>query len=134
MIDRERVTVMTKAAMDESHNRRKIFPAMNFYADDYVSFQVLKGILAVTLFYILAVACWALYTADTWMLYSVDEALSLLVRLGLLYLCVLVVSVIILILVYALRYTQSRRVVKEQQRDLKKISHFYENQERQRGE
>ncbi|MCD8053189.1 MAG: hypothetical protein LUF00_03935 [Lachnospiraceae bacterium] len=134
MIDRDKVIAMTKAAMDDSKNRKKSSPAKNYFADDYVSVQVLKGILGMTVVYVLLVSCWALYTADVWMLYSLERILEMGKYLGILYLCVLLATILILVLIYTLRYSQARRALREQQNDLRRVRNHYEHTEKRREE
>ena len=104
MIDKERVMLMTKTAMTAKKHRRDVFPASDYFPEDYVGFQVVKGIIGVTCIYILIVAGWAAYTADTWMTaYTFAQLFDLGRRLLLLYAVIAVLSAVILFLVYSLR-------------------------------
>ena len=135
MINKEKVVIMTKAAMEESRSGKRKRPAMDYFLEDYVGLQVVKGLIGVTLVYVLLVAAWGLYTADVWMIsYTVEQLFDMGRQLLLLYLVVLVMSAVILILVYSLRYYQAKTMVKEEEYQLKRLVRHYENEERKRGE
>lgn len=129
MIHKEKVEWMTKTAMAEKKYRRDISPAAHFFPEDYVGFQVVKGILGVTCLYILIVAGWALYTADVWMTaYTFAQLLDLGRRLLLLYIVIAVLSAVILLLVYSLRYYQAKTSLKEEEYNLRKLCRMYDEE------
>ncbi|MDD6213373.1 MAG: hypothetical protein PUB22_09580 [Clostridiales bacterium] len=135
MIDKEKVKIMTREAMLEKKNKKHGLPAQNFFMDDYISLQVIKGVIGTTLLYAVGVAVWLLYTMDSWInSYSLIQVWDVVIRLGILYLVILVISVAILIMVYSLKYFRAGRLLKEQQYYLKKLSRYYENEEKKRGE
>ncbi len=134
MINKEKVVLMTKTAMAAKKNERENFPATDYFPEDYVGFQVIKGVLGVTLLYVLILAGWGLYTADVWMTaYSFAELLDLAKRLILLYAVVAALSAIILLLVYSLRYYQARTSIKEQEYNLHKLCRLYDEEEGRKG-
>lgn len=135
MISEEKIQIMTQAALAEERNRKDKRPAVNFFPEDYVGFQVIKGVIGVTLVYIFFVVCWGLYTADTWMVsYTLPQLINLAQRLILLYVLIAVLSAIILILVYSLRYYQARTMVKEEEYHLRRLHKYYDNEDRKHGD
>lgn len=131
MIDKERVMLMTKTAMSEKKHQKDIFPAVDFFPEDYVGFQVVKGIVGVTCIYLLIVAGWAVYTADTWMTaYSFAQLIDLGKRLLLLYAVIALLSGVILLLVYSLRYYQAKTSLKEEEYNLRRLCRLYDEEER----
>jgi hypothetical protein len=100
-----------------------------------VGFQVIKGLVGVTILYVIVVACWGLYTADVWMVsYTFPQLWDMFIRLLMLYGVVMIVSAVILVLVYSLRYYQAKTMVKEEEFQLRKLSRYYEREERTHGE
>ena len=135
MISEEKIQIMTQAALAEGHNKRDKRPASDYFPEDYVGLQVVKGVAGVTLVYLFFVACWALYTADIWMVsYTIPQLINLAERLLLLYVLVAVLSAVILILVYSLRYYQARTMIKEEEYYLRRLMKYYDNEERKHGE
>lgn len=135
MINKEKVMIMTKAAMEENRSGKRKRPAVDYFPEDYVGFQVIKGLVGVTILYVIVVACWGLYTADVWMVsYTFPQLWDMFIRLLMLYGVVMIVSAVILVLVYSLRYYQAKTMVKEEEFQLRKLSRYYEREERTHGE
>ncbi len=135
MINKEKVVIMTKAAMEESRSGKRKRPATDYFPEDYVGMQLFKGLLGVTILYAILVAVWGLYTADIWMItYTVPQLIEMAKQILLIYAIVMAVSAVILLLVYSLRYYQARTMVKEEEYQLKKLCRYYEREERKRGE
>ena len=131
VIDKERVMLMTKTAMTAKKREREVFPASDYFPEDYVGFQVIKGIIGVTCIYALIVAGWAMYTADTWMTaYTFAQLFDLGRRLLLLYLVIALLSGVILLLVYSLRYYQAKTSLKEEEYNLRRLCRLYDEEER----
>lgn len=135
MIDREKVALMTGEAMEEKRNHRTAFPAAGFYMYDYVSFQVIKGILGISLFYIVVVAAWLVYTMDRWIgSLSMNGMKLILLHYCKLYILVVLISTAILIVVYILRWFRARDVLREQHTNLKLLKQYYDREDRKWGE
>ena len=49
MIDKEKVVAMTAAAMEENRSGKKKRPATDFFPEDYVGIQTVKGLIGITL-------------------------------------------------------------------------------------
>ena len=130
MINKEKVMIMTRAAMEESRSGKKKRPAMDYFPEDYVGLQVIKGLIGVTIMYAIAVAAWALYTSDQWLAYySYVDLFEMGKRFLLLYVIVLAASAVILIMVYSLRYHRARSLVKEEAHQLRKLCKYYDKTE-----
>ena len=129
MISKEKVMIMTKAAMEESRTRSRRYPASRYFPEDYVGFQVLKGIIGVTFLFLLVVGGWALSTADTWMTWSFTRLWEILIQLFIIYIAIILAAAVILLLVYSLRYYQSKQRMKEEEYQLKKLCRYYDKEE-----
>ena len=129
MINKEKVVMMTAAAMEEHRSGKRKRPATDYFPEDYVGLQVIKGLIGITMVYALLIGAWGIYTAETWLAsYSYADLFDLGRRFLLLYIAVMVVSAIILLLVYSLRYYQAKTMIREEEAPLKKLCRYYENQ------
>ena len=126
---------MTKAAMVQKKDKRGMFTASRFFGDDYVSFQVIKGLIGVTFCYVLILALWVLDNADALMTqYSLDSLMRIAQGFGVLYILTAVITIFIGVLVYTSRYWKSRESAKAYQTSLKKLSRLYQKEEKERKE
>lgn len=130
MIDKEKVRIMTDAAMEDAHDHRRKRIAVRYYPEDYVGVQVFKGAVGVTFLFFAVLSIWALADADDWMTWKLARIKAYAGRLLVLYLIVLAVTILILVLVYTLRYYQSRRMMRREIRSLRKIERIYDHEER----
>ena len=130
MIDKEKVVIMTKAAMEETRSGKKKRPAVDYFPEDYVGLQVIKGLIGISVLYVLAAGAWALYTAESWLAsYSYADLFELGKKFLLLYVIVMAMSAVILVMVYALRYYRARAMVKEEAHQLRRLCKYYEKTE-----
>ncbi len=135
MVNEEKVRVMTAAALAERQQKRDTFLAVNFYGDDYVSFQAIKAVIGVTFSYALVLALWALGRLDALMTqYSLPDLITMAKGFLVLYLLVLLVTVFLSVLVYTSRYWQARERMRVYQANLKKLHRFYRKEEKERKE
>jgi len=135
MVNETKVKLMTKAAMVQKKDKRGMFTASRFFGDDYVSFQVIKGLIGVTLCYVLILALWVLENADALMTqYSLASLIRMAQGFGVLYILIVVITTFIGVLAYTSRYWKSRQSTKEYQTSLKKLSRIYQREEKERKE
>jgi len=135
MVNETKVKLMTKAAMVQKKDKRGMFTASRFFGDDYVSFQVIKGLIGVTFCYVLMLALWVLDNADALMTqYSLDSLMRIAQGFGVLYILTAVITIFIGVLVYTSRYWKSRESAKAYQTSLKKLSRLYQKEEKERKE
>lgn len=130
MIDEEKVKLMTDAAMEDARDRRRKRAAVRYYPEDYVGIQVFKGAAGMTLLFLAVLGIWAMADADDWMTWKLSEIRAYAGRLVLLYVLLLAVTILTLILVYTLRYYQSRKLMRHEIRDLRRIESIYDSEER----
>ena len=128
MLNEERVILMTRMeayAQDEGKQNMQIG---NYFRNDYLSLQVLKSVVSITVAYLIGVGLYILYHLETLMqdIYKMDLwafAGNILMYYGI---CVVVYATISY-LVYAIRYTRARRNLKHYYNHLKKLNSLYEN-------
>lgn len=135
MVNEEKVKLMTAAALAQQEKKRDTFLAVNFYGDDYVSFQAIKAVIGVTFSYVLVLALWALGRLDTLLTaYSLPDLLALAESFLILYLLLLLLTVFLSVLVYTSRYWRARENMKAYQSNLKKLHRLYRKEEKERKE
>lgn len=123
MLNEEKVILMTKLASYEANEEKKNLAIGSYFRSDYIGWQVLKSIIAVTIAYLLVVAMFVFYDFETFMtdIYKMDLlefAKSMLYR----YLAVVGVYAAISYVVYAIRYNKARKSLKLYYLNLRKLS------------
>lgn len=128
MLNEERVILMTRMeayAQDEGKQNMQIG---NYFRNDYLSLQVLKSVVSITVAYLIGVGLYILYHLETLMqdIYKMDLwafAGKILMYYGI---CVVVYATVSY-LVYAIRYTRARKNLKHYYNHLKKLNSLYDN-------
>lgn len=116
MLSEEKIIRMTKLAAFEKREGKKNLNIVNYYRNDYIGFQVLKSIIAVTISFVAVFALYLFYNFEALMhdVYKLD-----LMEFGksvvIIYLCVAAGYGVITYVVYASRYSKAK----------KKLKHYY---------
>ena len=116
MLSEEKIIRMTKLAAFEKREGKKNLNIVNYYRNDYIGFQVLKSIIAVTISFVAVFALYLFYNFEALMhdVYKLD-----LMEFGksvvIIYLCVAEAYGVITYVVYASRYSKAK----------KKLKHYY---------
>lgn len=122
MLYEEKIRLMARLAIYENREGKKAKRIAKYFRGDYVSWNVIKTGLAVTIAYITFVALWALYNMEG--LLEAVTALNIMdlakkVLLG--YLLVLTMFIIISYVVYTLRYEKSKKSLKKFYKNLRRL-------------
>jgi hypothetical protein len=110
MLSEEKIIRMTKLAAFEKREGKKNLNIVNYYRNDYIGFQVLKSIIAVTISFVAVFALYLFYNFEALMhdVYKLD-----LMEFGksvvIIYLCVAAAYGVITYVVYAGAVTARRR-------------------------
>ena len=113
MLSEEKIIRMTKLAAFEKREGKKNLNIVNYYRNDYIGFQVLKSIIAVTISFVAVFALYLFYNFEALMhdVYKLD-----LMEFGksvvIIYLCVAAAYGVI---TYVGRYSKAK----------KKLKHYY---------
>ena len=116
MLSEEKIIRMTKLAAFEKREGKKNLNIVNYYRNDYIGFQVLKSIIAVTVSFVAVFALYLFYNFEALMhdVYKLD-----LMEFGksvvIIYLRVAAAYGVITYVVYASRYSKAK----------KKLKHYY---------
>lgn len=126
MLNEEKIIRMTKLAAFEQHEGRKNLNIVNYYRNDYIGFQVLKSIIAVTISFVAVFVLYLLYNFEELMhdVYKLD-----LMEFGksivIIYLCVACAYGVITYVVYANRYRKARKKLKRYYAGLRALENIY---------
>jgi hypothetical protein len=126
MLDEKKVRIMTKLSIYEKTTGRYDIKLAKFYRSDYVHYQVLRTLIAVTLGYVLLLLLAAVYKSD----YLIAEAVTLdyasigkaILRY---YLMILAVFAVISLFGYLIHYNVSRKHLSDYYNLLKKLKKYY---------
>ncbi len=130
MIDQKKVILMTRMAYYEEHEGKRNVAIGRFFRGDYISWQVIKSLLASTVAFLVGLGLYILYNLETMMqdIYKID--LLLLARNILMaYGIFVVVYCVISYSIFSYRYAKARKSLKNYNRNLKKLSAMYEKKD-----
>ena len=114
MLSEEKIIRMTKLAAFEKREGKKNLNIVNYYRNDYIGFQVLKSIIAVTISFVAVFALYLFYNFEALMhdVYKLD-----LMEFG--------KSVVIIYLCVAAAYGVITYVASRYSKAKKKLKHYY---------
>lgn len=126
MLNENKVKMMTKMAIYEKNEGRKMLKTANYFKGDYITLGVLRTIISVTAAFVVGVILIALCKID-WLvknINSLDYMAIGKVMIG--YYVVLIIAFgVIAGILYARKYDSSRKEIKKFFARLNKLEHFY---------
>ena len=128
MLNEQRVILMTRMEAYAQNEGKENMQIGKYFRGDYLSLQVMKSVVSVTVAYLICVGLYILYHLETLMqdIYKMD--LFALAGDILIYYGISVMTYgIISYLVYAVRYTRARKNLKYYYNHLKKLNSLYDN-------
>ncbi len=122
MLNEEKIRLMTRLAIYENREGKKTKRIAKYFRGDYVSWNVIKAGLAVTVAYLILLAIWAVYRMEE-LLETITtlDIMSLGQKALLIYIGVLSVFIILSYIVYTLRYEKSKKSLKKFYRNLRRL-------------
>ena len=122
MIDHEKIRLMTRAAAFEEREKRGAFKINEYFCSDYVSREMLRAAIGITVGYLLAVGVWALIHFEELLTKTQIEGLILIgERLLFLYVIVLLAVLGIAAVVALHKYRRMEKQMKQYVNLLKMI-------------
>jgi len=123
MINEEKVILMTRMASYEEHEGKKDIAIIHYFRSDYIGFQMLKSIIAVTISFFALFGVYVFYNFEELMqeVYKMD-LLDFGKSVMILYLCVVGAYGVVAYVVFACRYSRARKSLKHYYDNLKKLS------------
>lgn len=132
MLNEEKVRYMTRLAIYEKNEGKKIFPINRYFKKDYVGGQMFRSFFGYTFCYLLVLLMWVLFKLDELLNdMSIDDILCAGERWGIVYVAGLVVYLFTTWLVYSRRYDYAAR---SQTMYASKLKHLVNRFEKDRTE
>jgi len=126
MVDKDKVKLMTQAAMVETKHGDDAYVAENFYASDYISFQIIKGLIGTTILYFCVLGVWIIYHfEELTVTYRIAELFTLGKWLLVIYVLSLAAGVSISMLVHMRGYFRAKKQMRTYREALKGLTRFY---------
>lgn len=126
MVNVEKIRLMTKTELLSKKQGKDNYIASHFYAYDYISVQVIKAAVGITIAYVIGVVLWFLTRVDMILQENKISYIFVLVRdFTVLYVAVLLLTILICSLIYASRYWKARKSMGEYVDSLRKLNQFY---------
>ena len=131
MINEERLRPMVKMAMFDQNEGKACKPMIQYARTDYVSMQLLRSFVAGSIAFALLCAMWVLYdTAALMQMLNGAHIKTLIVDVAIRYAIFMVLYLLSTYVVYQIRYTRRRKMVKMYYKNLQDINRIYEREER----
>ncbi|MCI8426748.1 MAG: hypothetical protein HFJ03_04265 [Lachnospira sp.] len=134
MLNENKVKMMTKMAIYEKNEGKRMLKMSRYYKGDFVTLGILKSIIASTLAFAVMVIFFALCNMEKIVseVNTMDYTL-IAKKIGTYYIIFLVVFSIIAGIVNAYQYDKSRAGLKKYLSRLNKLERFYNNQNKKRN-
>ena len=126
MLNNDKIRIMTRLALYEQGNGKNDIKISHFYKSDYIRYNILKTIVAVTVGIALLLGFAGLYNME----YIISNATKINYRqlgisLLILYLLIIIGYVILTIAVTSVKYKRARKNLAKYNRDLKELYAIY---------
>ena len=130
MINEEKVILMTHMQAYEDHVGKKDIAIANYFRGDYLGYQVLKAVLAMTVVLAILFGCYVLYDIEFFMknIYQMD-LLEYIKGLAKDYVTIVVIYAVLTYVVYTIRYAKAKKHLKKYYGNLKKLSAMYNKED-----
>ena len=129
---------MTRLAVYEQGEGKEDIRLSKYYKADYVRYQILKSVVCMTVAYVVILALLVLYNIEYLLANAVTmNYASLITYIVAVYVLLLAVYVLGSLLLYSIRFDQSRKRLVKFYRHLKELRAMYDSEEKlegQRGE
>ncbi len=134
MLNENKVKMMTKMAIYEKNEGKRMLKMSRYYKGDFVTLGILKSIIASTLAFAVMVIFFALCNMEKIVseVNTMDYTL-IAKKIGAYYIIFLVVFSIIAGIINAYQYDKSRAGLKKYLSRLNKLERFYNNQNKKRN-
>lgn len=135
MLNERKVKLMTRLAIYEKNEGKQTIPLTNFFTDDFVSWNMIKTVVAITFAYFLGVAIW--------LIYNIEEILENIATLNyfeiiryalLLYIILLAGYIVISYIAYRVKYYRAMKSLEKYEKGLKELAKIHMEEVRRREE
>ena len=130
MIHEERLRPMIKMAMFDKNEGKACKPMIQYARTDYVSMQLLKSFVSGSIAFAVLCVMWGLYdTAALLQILNSGAIFDFVIDVAIRYAIFMVIYLVATYVVYQLRYTHRRKLVKSYYKNLKDINRIYERED-----
>lgn len=129
MLNEERIRLMTKLAIYEEGEGKKIIPMSHYYRSDFISREIMKSCIVGTILYGILLGLWLIYQMENLkgILFG-GNIKELAIQAVLSYVCFLGIYLLITYLVASIIYSKGKKSLKKYQSILKKIEKMHDRE------
>ena len=128
MVNNEKVKLMTHIALYQKKEEHKSLRVNKFFRGDYICLYFIKAFFLFTLVYALIVGMWSVYHLESLMAQTdIGYFINIARYIIMWYLIALIPFLTVVYLTYWIRYSKSRKKIKEYQKNLKLLKKWYSN-------
>ena len=127
MVQKEKVILMTRLAIEEKTDTRCRFITGNFWFDDYASKELWEAFFAISFAYALVVLLGLIAYGDSWTVtYHIADAVALGKKLLSIWIAVLAVGMLVSLLTHVAYYREAYRKRQRVEKYLRHLHAIYE--------
>ena len=135
MLNERKVKLMTKLAIYEKNEGRHTIPMTKYFTDDFVSWNMIKTVVAITFAYFLGVGLWLIYNIEDIMENITTLNYFEIIRYALLlYVILLVGYIVISYIAYRVKYHCAMKSLAKYEKGLKELAKIHMEETRRREE
>lgn len=131
MINEERVKELYKIALYDKNEEKTYQQVSSYFMKDYLGKEILKSFFSGSFAFIGIFAMYVMYTMDTLIagINSID-IMTTAIRIGTAYIAFMGCYLLLTVVIYALRYSKGRKMLRDNGEHLKKLKKMYEREEK----
>lgn len=123
MVKKRKVMLMTKLAMYEKLEEKYMSKAKKYFRGDYISWNMIKTIIAITIVYFIGVGVWFIYNSEFIMQNLSSLNYYAIIRYAIVLYVVLLLSYGVLAYVlYSVRYQRALKCMRKYEKGLKQLA------------
>lgn len=133
MLNENKVKMMTKMAIYEKNEGRKMIKTAKYFKSDYIAFGVLRTLITTTIAFIIMLVMGVLYNIDKIItdINNLDYS-AIVTGIIICYIVMLILFSVIALIVYSRQYDNSRKGLKRYFSRLNKLERFYNSEKKRR--
>ena len=129
MLNEERIRSMTKLAIYETNEGKKIIPLSHYYKSDYVSKSLMKSFVYGTISFGIMFGMWTIYQMDNAKKSMFGGNLEeFIIQVILLYLIFMILYLLITYIYASITFSKSKKSIKKYLALLKKVEKMHERE------
>lgn len=135
MLNERKVKLMTKLAIYEKNEGKHTIPVTKFFSDDYVSWNMLKTVVSITIAYFIGAAIWVIYNIEDILENIATLNYFEIIRYAImLYVILLLGYIVISYIAYKVKYHKAMKSLSRYEKGLKQLAKIHMEEARRREE